>query len=121
MDPVGNFKGQWVILNMENNNVPLSLNLTSGLLVINIRNLIGMMGISECNFDLALAKQFNQYAGHFYYMKTKKDDPVFNRPSAWVSVTYDQIKSFLLVYEAVKTTIYDQVGWWEYMGRVIWV
>ncbi len=29
-----------------------------------------------------------------------------------------QFKSFLLVYEAVKTTINDQVGWWGYMGRV---
>ncbi len=32
-----------------------------------------------------------------------------------------QIKSFLLVYEAVKTTINDQVGRRGYMGRVIWV
>ncbi len=32
-----------------------------------------------------------------------------------------QIKSFLLVYEVVKTTINDQVGWRGYMGRVIWV
>ncbi len=27
----------------------------------------------------------------------------------------------LLIYKAVKTTIDDQVGWWGYMGRVIWV
>ncbi len=32
-----------------------------------------------------------------------------------------KIKSFLLVYEAVKATIKDQVGWWGYMGRVTWV
>ncbi len=32
-----------------------------------------------------------------------------------------QIESFLLVYEAVRTTRNDQVGWWGYMGRVIWV
>ncbi len=31
-----------------------------------------------------------------------------------------QIKSFLLVYEAVKTTINDHVEWWGNMGRVIW-
>ncbi len=30
-------------------------------------------------------------------------------------------QSFLLVYEAVKTTTDDQVGWRGYMGRVIWV
>ncbi len=32
-----------------------------------------------------------------------------------------QIKSFLLVYEAVKSTLYDQVGLWGYIGRVILV
>ncbi len=32
-----------------------------------------------------------------------------------------EIKSFLLVYEAVKTTINDQAVWWGYMGQVIWV
>ncbi len=31
-----------------------------------------------------------------------------------------QVKSFLLVYEAVRTIINDQVGWLGYMGRVIW-
>ncbi len=31
----------------------------------------------------------------------------------------NQIKSFLLVYEAVKTTLNDQVGWWGYIGRVM--
>ncbi len=31
------------------------------------------------------------------------------------------IKAFLLVYEAVKTTINDQVGWWRYMGGVTWM
>ncbi len=30
-------------------------------------------------------------------------------------------KPFLLVYEAVKTTINDQVWWQGYMRRVIWV
>ncbi len=32
-----------------------------------------------------------------------------------------QIKSILLAYEAVKTTINDRVGWRGYVGRVIWV
>ncbi len=26
-----------------------------------------------------------------------------------------------MVYEAVKTITNDQVGWWGYVGRVIWV
>ncbi len=26
-----------------------------------------------------------------------------------------------LVFEAVMTIMNDQVGWWGYMGRVIWV
>ncbi len=34
-------------------------------------------------------------------------------------VDEDKIKSFLLVYEAVKTTINDRVGWRGYMRRVI--
>ncbi len=28
-----------------------------------------------------------------------------------------QIKSFFLVYDAVKTTIHDQVGWWGINGK----
>ncbi len=32
-----------------------------------------------------------------------------------------QIKSVLLVYGAVRITINDQVGWWGYVKRVIWV
>ncbi len=32
-----------------------------------------------------------------------------------------QIKSFLLVQEAAKTIINDQVEWWGYIGRVICV
>ncbi len=33
----------------------------------------------------------------------------------------NQIKIVLLVYEAVRTTITDRVGWWGYVGRVVWV
>ncbi len=61
---------------MEKNIVPISLNLASGLLVINIRTFIGMVGLSECNFHLALAKIFNQYAGNLYYMKIKNANQV---------------------------------------------
>ncbi len=57
---------------MKKNHVPISLNLTSGLLVVNISTLIGMMGLPECKFHLALAKSFNQYAGHLHYVKIKK-------------------------------------------------
>ncbi len=32
-----------------------------------------------------------------------------------------QIKSVVLAYEAVKTTLDDQVGWWGCMGMVAWV
>ncbi len=31
----------------------------------------------------------------------------------------NQIKSFFVAYEAVKTTLNDQVGWWGHIGRVI--
>ncbi len=27
----------------------------------------------------------------------------------------------LLVKEAVRATVNDQLGWWGYVGRVIWV
>ncbi len=87
---------------MEKNNVPTLLDLTNGLLVISIRTLIGMLSLSECNFHLGLAK--NQYAGQLYYMKTKKRDPIFNRPSALISVAYHERKIKLYI-EPVYTAV----------------
>ncbi len=42
------------------------------------------------------------------------------KPHFQVNALVDyQIKLFLLVFEEVKATINDQVGWWGYMERVI--
>ncbi len=42
---------------------------------------------------------------------------LYSNLEVYIKVHY-QMKSFLTVYEAVKTTINDQVGWWGYLGRV---
>ncbi len=41
--------------------------------------------------------------------------------SAVSIICANQIRLFLFVYEAVKTTIKDRVGWRGYIARVIWV